>query len=301
MPPQPTNAAPAGDAFARGMAARALKKPITGTTGTFDLPNVAMFPAESAHFSSTAAQPTALIEEPAIALAITASPASLVLRLVERARFFVFRSAVSCRDFASADDMIDTLCISQTGVNIGLMSDVPKDAELLESIRQHGCFLPVYMWEDEVIDGQRRRQCALETARDWDVHLLESKEEAARCLWSLHPERALIRFGSDLGLIKQAELFGARPTEVAAVRDRMRPPPPTYDKTPEHRRQLHIRLDQKSAKIINELKKSTGSNYGQILSAALESADPDLLLVRLEQGRNVKRPRAYPRPLKKSS
>lgn len=67
-------------------------------------------------------------------------------------------------------------------------------ASLLQSIREHGAFLPVYRWRGEVIDGRKREEILISLGRAVDYRDLYSEEQARCLLWRHHPERALQRW-----------------------------------------------------------------------------------------------------------
>lgn len=166
------------------------------------------------------------------------------------------------------------------------MQDLPERAKLRENIRERGVILPVFFFGDEVIDGAKRMACADETAQKWKRVDLETEEEAARVLWGFHPERALRRFGGELPLLKQADLFGARPSEVVEVRKRLEAPPKKKKQTPEYRRRItQIRLEGDAASLIGRLRNECRSNFSEIIEAALEVANREKLERRISEKR----------------
>lgn len=176
--------------------------------------------------------------------------------------------------------------------------DVPKDAELLESVREDGVFLPVYFFEGEIIDGRKRMAAAEATAQDFERVDLEDERRAARLLWNLHPKRALLRFGSGRTLSQLCEFFGVRALSIIDARKALAPLPPQYDRTPEYRRQLHVRLDNEASARLNEMSKATNSRFGHVISAALLVANRDHVAAVLSERRNVLRPRKHDPPVR---
>jgi len=105
----------------------------------------------------------------------------------------------------------------------------PDFAQLVENIREHGPILPVYYFEGRVLDGSRRALACFETGKAFVRVVIRDREQAARLLWSLHPDRALAEFGRGLSVADAAQLLGASPSAVILARRQPRrrgyPPP----------------------------------------------------------------------------
>lgn len=111
-----------------------------------------------------------------------------------------------------------------------------SENELRESIAAIGPLLGVYRYQGAVLDGNRRLKICRALRVPIDEVPLESRRDAARLLWEVHPERALNKF-DDGTLVDAAQLFGVRPATVALARKRLleRPAVPRIHH-PGHRR-----------------------------------------------------------------
>lgn len=94
---------------------------------------------------------------------------------------------------------------------------VPDLTELRESIRLHGMILPVYYHNGRVLDGSRRGPAALQVGLIPRQQTIDDPVLAARLLWSLHPDRALREFASNLQPMAAARLFDCRPSQIIAL------------------------------------------------------------------------------------
>lgn len=112
------------------------------------------------------------------------------------------------------------------------MQKAPHYAQLLDSIRQSGQILPVYLWSGGVLDGAQRQMACWEAGIQPDCVTLDTREQAAALLFSLHPERAIHQFGEGLTITQQCALFAARPREIAAARRAAFPAPEAARKWP---------------------------------------------------------------------
>lgn len=97
------------------------------------------------------------------------------------------------------------------------MHTTPQTVESLRaSINKIGQILPVYWWQNQILDGEKRREACLQLGLYPDEIYLETEEEARAVLWQLHPERALRRWPqSSAG--QAAASFSARIVDVARV------------------------------------------------------------------------------------
>lgn len=102
-----------------------------------------------------------------------------------------------------------------------------SDDELRSSIATLGPLLPVYRWRGRVVDGTRRWKFCKHLGQDITVVNVKYRRDAARILWTLHPERALLLF-PEPDLLSAAALYGSTPARVAVVKMQLReaPPPP---------------------------------------------------------------------------
>lgn len=79
---------------------------------------------------------------------------------------------------------------------------------LRESILRVGPILPAYFWGAVLLDGKKRIQACGELGIQLKEVFLDTPEQAAALLWSLHPDRAVEMFRPDT-LTQAGELFCA--------------------------------------------------------------------------------------------
>jgi hypothetical protein len=111
------------------------------------------------------------------------------------------------------------------------------DEELRNSIAIFGPLLPVYTWRGRVLDGTRRRQICLKLGKPIDTKSFRHRRDAARLLWTLHPERCLSVF-PEATLAEAAALYGTTPSKVAIVKRSLAEAPPP---SPGSRLAWHLR------------------------------------------------------------
>lgn len=98
------------------------------------------------------------------------------------------------------------------------------DRELRDSIAAIGPLLPLLVWQNRVVDGQRRQAVCAELGLAAPIRRFGSIQEACTALWALHPARAVAlaqEYGEAEGLaltvVDLALLCGARVAAVAVL------------------------------------------------------------------------------------
>lgn len=112
---------------------------------------------------------------------------------------------------------LDTRSFATAKKRVYLHSSM-NERELRASIAAVGPLLPVLIWRDRVVDGEKRQRLCAELGFVPSYRVLHSVAEACTALWSLHPERALAEARNHVdGVRAIAEVCGARVADVAQL------------------------------------------------------------------------------------
>jgi hypothetical protein len=163
------------------------------------------------------------------------------------------------------------------------MRQVAHYPQILESVRNVGQILPLYIYQGSELDGRLRQQAALECGLEVKMQIIHDEQAAATLLWSLHPDRAIAEFDRGQSLTDLSILFSASPRIVhAARRARAIEPAPKYERR-DYKKKMSVRLLPDCKRTLIDWARDMRSPQQDVICAALRIADAEL--VRAELGR----------------
>lgn len=169
------------------------------------------------------------------------------------------------------------------------MRELSTYPQVLESVRNIGQLLPVYLWQGAVLDGAKRHQACLETGNQPKFETLTDEHAAASLLWSLHPHRAIEMFASGRTLVDLCVLCSAKPSSVLAImreldRKRDAGAPKRYERRAYHKR-MTVRFPEDAHRIVYSLAKLHATTKQDVIVAALRAAATEAIVRELRRMR----------------
>lgn len=169
--------------------------------------------------------------------------------------------------------------------------ELPHYPQVLESVRINGLIFPVYLYMGSVLDGELRHRAALECGRTVKFVQIQTEQEAAQLLWSLHPHRAVTMFARGRPLTELAELFAAPPRAVNRVLKELAPPPEKKYYERDYTKRLTVRLDVDVQRTLLAYCAECKAERQEVIAAAVRAATPGRLREELAKLRSIKKTR----------